>query len=446
MTTFPDLGMRSMPPPNDGPVSLEMKIADADLMAIVSLSSVAQAVETRTSGTKTGYIGALKFTFNVHETLIATDGRSLNQVVAMVGSLQAYAQRSDAEARAAIMAAQRDTQWDNRQAVVFLAKSSIEFPGTSSDDLYFMSYIGSLDGLGDGYSLASKRNQLWLPEARTGAGDGGGGTASASAAPRRFLTGVPQQVPSTAPRTANIANDTETPSILLSELKATVTRIRAEQSPSEAYAKCVSGKYEREYYQRVFAARGREYAPLETFESGIHSGLKAGTDVLNDTRKIVVDLDGWEARSTLLGTDAALFRIGETTKTSSGTFGALNSLNAKKEDIRYHWHTQPLETVRPLPSGVYNLIWKYNRAEYVLCDPGYFHNYPITITVTAPSGALHEAFFDPVTDGSAIAADSTNGILKPASFTDTNNASASLQRIEWASGTVKVKVSPHTGL
>ena len=55
------------------------------------------------------------------------------------------------------------------------------------------------------------------------------------------------------------------------------------------------------------------------------------------------------------------------------------------------------------------------------------------VHVTAPDDVLHEAFFDPVTDGSAIAADSTNGILKPVSFTDANNASASLQRIAWAS-------------
>ena len=45
-----------------------------------------------------------------------------------------------------------------------------------------------------------------------------------------------------------------------------------------------------------------------------------------------------------------------------------------------------------------------------------------------------------------MAADSANGQLEPTAFTDPNNASATLQRIEWASGTVKVKVSPHTGL
>lgn len=62
------------------------------------------------------------------------------------------------------------------------------------------------------------------------------------------------------------------------------------------------------------------------------------------------------------------------------------------------------------------------------------------------SSDTHEAFFDPVTVGSSVAADSSNGQLKPASFTDANGASATIQRIEWESGAVKLTLSPHTGL
>ncbi len=73
------------------------------------------------------------------------------------------------------------------------------------------------------------------------------------------------------------------------------------------------------------------------------------------------------------------------------------------------------------------------------------------MTVNAPGGALHEAFFDPVTDGTAVAADTTNGVLKPAMFTDVNGASATLERIAWEpevgeSGTVRLQVDPPTGL
>ena len=73
------------------------------------------------------------------------------------------------------------------------------------------------------------------------------------------------------------------------------------------------------------------------------------------------------------------------------------------------------------------------------------------MTVNAPAGTLHEAFFDPVTDGTAVAADDSNGVLKPAAFTDANGASATLERIAWepdvgGSGTVKLQVNPPTGL
>ena len=84
------------------------------------------------------------------------------------------------------------------------------------------------------------------------------------------------------------------------------------------------------------------------------------------------------------------------------------------------------------------------------CD-GYTIRYEWTVTVNAPEGTLHEAFFDPVTDGTAVAADSTNGALDPATFTDANSGSATIERIAWEpgtgeSGTVKLKLSPHNGM
>ena len=87
---------------------------------------------------------------------------------------------------------------------------------------------------------------------------------------------------------------------------------------------------------------------------------------------------------------------------------------------------------------------------FALCD-GWTIRYEWTVTVNAPEGTLHEAFFDPVTDGTAVAADSTNGVLSPATFTDANGASATIERIAWepgtgGSGTVKVKLSPHDSM
>ena len=107
-------------------------------------------------------------------------------------------------------------------------------------------------------------------------------------------------------------------------------------------------------------------------------------------------------------------------------------------------------TTRPLPGRAYNFHFNHRGPYFSRCD-GDTIRYEWTVTVNAPAGTLHEAFFDPVTVGTAVAADTTNGVLKPATFTDANGASATLERIAWEpevgeSGTVKLQVNPPTGL
>ena len=446
-TTFPTLGMHFSVPPYYGQATMERRIADADIIAIVSLASSTTAVETLTYEGQNGYVGALKFTFTVEELLKSPAGSSPTQIVAMVSSLQGYAERSDAQAKAEKMARERDTQWDDRQAIVFLATHSLKFPGSLSDDLHFMSYVDYTYGLGDRYSIASIRNQLWLPEARDS--DNGGGNTARTPQERRFLTGIAQEVPDITYKATTVF--TESTSIALSEFRATVARIEAELAgQSEAYQDCVRENYERLQKVALWAARGDDFMSPETFTAEIGSGEKAGTEIIYNTRKIILGPNGWESRTELLGADAALFRIGETTKSDIATVGALNSINAQKQGIERTWHVQPMETVRPLPSCFYSFTWKYHRAEYVLCAPDVFYNHTVNVNVAAPIGTVHEALFDPVTLRQAqgrlpdVGADSSNGKLEPAAFTDANGAAATIQRIEWAAGTVKV--SPHTGL
>ncbi len=109
-------------------------------------------------------------------------------------------------------------------------------------------------------------------------------------------------------------------------------------------------------------------------------------------------------------------------------------------------------TGRPLPAGTYRYKSYYQMEDYIPCDffPYYSYSHH-KVVVTAPKGTLHELFFDPVNLGSG---DATNGVLKPATFTDTNGASAMIQSIEWEAsstgsgqaGTVKITLSPHNGL
>ena len=67
------------------------------------------------------------------------------------------------------------------------------------------------------------------------------------------------------------------------------------------------------------------------------------------------------------------------------------------------------------------------------------------VTVTAPAGTLHEAFFDPVTVGTAVKADGSNGVLKPTSFT-VGSTSTELTSLEWASNQVVLTLGTHVSL
>ena len=106
-----------------------------------------------------------------------------------------------------------------------------------------------------------------------------------------------------------------------------------------------------------------------------------------------------------------------------------------------------ISTVRPMLGGEYSFdiqeSWPVDRP----CN--YVFSNEVTVTVTA-GGALHEFFFDPVTVGSAIGADSTNGVLKPASFTGADGSTTTISSMAWepsttrsgpTSGSVKVEVA-----
>ena len=424
--------------------SMEERIVGADLIAIARMTNVEKAVETVDYyGESSGYVGALKFTFRISEILKSPAGSSPTEVIGMVSSTYPFETRAEAETVAQKMFSGRDTQWDNRNALIFLASSSLHYPATAAENVYFMSFIDYFTGIGDSYSIASLDLRIWLPEAQTVAGAGGASTQ------RRFLTAVPEQATASGGPAGASASTAETPSVALSELRIDITRLVAEQRANShiGYQLCIYEKYRGKRISAEFAAEGRgSHDPERTFNQEIASGAPAGTEVLKDTWKSVMEAGVWESQSELQGPNAGLFRLGALVNPDPTSHWWGTPIFAVKQKIEFTYYDEPIQTVRPLPVGVYDLTWKHTRSKYVLCAPELSLNHTVNVTVTAPAGTLHEAFFDPVTDGSAVAADSTNGILKPASFTNANSASASLQRIEWASSTVKVKVSPHTGL
>ena len=96
-----------------------------------------------------------------------------------------------------------------------------------------------------------------------------------------------------------------------------------------------------------------------------------------------------------------------------------------------------LVLARPLPAGEYHVNDHMQHHDDFPCNfvPDTYSKW--TVTVTAPAGTVHEAFFDPVAIGAAVGADSSNGVLKPAAFT-VGGASATITSLKWESGVVRM--------
>ena len=133
---------------------------------------------------------------------------------------------------------------------------------------------------------------------------------------------------------------------------------------------------------------------------------------------------------------SALFDIAAGDSTVSDRDG-----DGEYDTIKYD---EMIRLARPLPAGEYRFELKESWPNYALCN--FVISNEWTVTAVAPEGVLHEALFDPVTDGSAVAADNSNGVLKPASFTDAGGATTTIERIEWEAETVNLKLTPHTAL
>ncbi len=293
----------------------------------------------------------------------------------------------------------------------------------------------------DLYSLDSKYFRKWLPGATTAS------AASDSASDgREFLL----DVPSPTGKADGAGTSSATPKISLGELKKRIKDIAAEVDAgdgSEAYRKCVLGKYEMERLIRHFRELdGSDYYDKSPVTSTLASGQPSGT-VLHEGQNYGI-YPNTMAKTWFEGADSALLAVmhGEATPYEIDHDGILT---AGADGIEY---TESLTTARPLPAGKYSIVRREVWARFLACNHVLDHDW--TITVTAPSGTLHEMFFDPVVVGTAVAADATNGALKPRAFTGASGAAATISRIAYEppssgsgqSGVVKVNVTPDGAL
>ena len=112
------------------------------------------------------------------------------------------------------------------------------------------------------------------------------------------------------------------------------------------------------------------------------------------------------------------------------------------DPARYSYEYAPN---RPLPAGLYTTALSYQFPEDMPCGFRRASPFETQVTAEAPAGTLHEAFFDPVTVGTAVKADGSNGVLKPTSFT-VGSTTTDLTSLEWSNNKVVLTLDPRVSL
>ena len=406
-----------------GPETLEERIAGADAIVRAQLLSASPAAERRSDPTH--YIGVVELRFQVLEYL---RGSGAGELVALIDDVGIHYDSSGKalEGGKAIRDG-RDTQWDSREAILFLFDAE-DLPSTQQADRYWLGAVSTYPRYegDDGYTITSYHSKRWLPAAAAG---GASGARGASGGGQRFLLDAPA-ASGGASGARGASGKSAAPTITLTDLKAKVAandREVAAGGGSEAYKECL---YLKHWWERRARYMKEHYGPFEDGrdyfyirdDSAINSGLPAGTRAFTDP-------NGGEGETappglgaiTITGRDAELFRT-------------------KRPGVA--------DTVRPLPAGEYRFYYGYLPREYVICDgepEEEKKRHEVFVAVTAPTGTVHEAFFDPVSIGAAVGADATNGVLTPSAFT-IGSVSTTLQSLKWQGGSVTLELSPAASL
>ena len=417
---------QSAPAPYYGPTSIEERILSSVAVVRARLTNIGtEVVTTTTEQWNEDYYVAIKFHLSVREYLY---GSGADTIIAYWVSHGRFSTAEEAEnLTEEYFLSRRDAQWDNRDAVLFLGDGSNEtFPAIAQPpNIYLLAVGGPIRG-DNSHFLDDKYDRRWLPAASA---------TTTTSASQKFL--LEQPVEGSTPST-----------ITLGDLKARIAAIVAEINAgdgSENYKQCLLNKYALKRLERVRMSGSGPSAQYRNFEprwdGAFTSGQPAGAKLYEyEDRGLIEIVNGAEEKTKLWldGHNAALFSVKEMNHRP-----VTHSPNKTRFDFS-------VVSVRPIPAGTYE--FNHNYGTHIDC--GNTSTFALTANVTAPDGVLHELFFDPVTVGSAVKADATNGVLKPASFTDTNVGPATLSSISYEpsstgsgqAGTVKIEVTPDDAL
>ena len=417
----------------DRPPTLDWQILDSERIVIANFVSATAAVETLPPETP-GYRPMHVLRFRASEYLKGT-GPSEFTVEVVDHSPEwhrerrngVYATEAEALVRATATLAERNTAWDDRSGVLFLrgpfssvasqsSESSETRSGTETNQVFVLTNQRRTNQSFSDYTVDTL-GRGWLPAseaASSGTRSTGGGsdTTTSQISDTEFITDGTAQPP---------------PVISASQLRTRISEIEAMLNAGDgsiAYTGCVYGKLVRPWYYQ-------DWEPGPPRRVSIASAAAAGTEFGNrrDTGEQAYDTDEWY----FTGERAELFEVGIRDTDDNPGNGFNNSYR----------------TARPLVAGEYQLQLHNQIEPQKPCnfrkphdEPGHFLYH---VTVTAPAGTLHEAFFDPITVGTAVKADGSNGVLKPTSFT-VGGTATELTSLEWSSNQVVLTLGTHVSL
>lgn len=421
-TATPIIHTYGPPPFSFAPVPLEQRIYFAPTIVRAALLSGEPSIETVVGnpGVAPTYKAVHRYQFNVIEYL---RGGGPEEITVRYRSNDAYLTEEEAWGIAKRSFEFRNASWDDREAVLFLiGQNQSGVSGASGQQPQTFQF--PTWAWGEFQYTVDTLNRVWLPSAQASGAAG----QSADEEARSYLTG------NSAGDAGGVTGSGETSSrISLAELRSKITAASADLLAGreiEGYEECLDRKFAYEQDRHAEAIRGESSQQYEVREE-IESGAAWWTEV-DRLRFASYEVAGKEYnRIWLEGADKALF---------------FAEIDDDDKDYR-NGFSELVATARPLPAGVYRAEIHGQHALYIPCNfvPGDAHD-PLVVTVTAPPGTPHEAFFDPIAIGSAIGADGTNGVLKPTEFTANGTATA-IQSLKWdPTGIVTLTLSSNASL
>ena len=419
--------------PFDRLASLEEVILESEVIARVTYLRNQGSIMSH----RWGWMALLEFRFEVHEYL---KGSGPDEIGAFIVAY--YGTEEHAQWARPLLAAAHDSRWDDREAIVFLNyPDELDLPShqLGAGQYWLANVGGGIPGYSDGYSVASDRSKLWLPEATQTTQTGPGGSAtngqsSKATTPQLFMLEAPSGA-SGGSGVRSASSAAAGPTISLGDMKSRITTLEAEANAggTPEYRSCVETYYQDR--RRTLESIARVGQISHRWNFSIDSGLPAGTVVKEFRSFVAPSPDSFGGRMWYEGPDRDFMQFKHVNFVTSTRFGGL------------YEYTLQLTTARPLAAKTYTLFPNWHLSETCGKDWSFAYNRQIlTLTVTATSTrTLHEAFFDPVDIGTAVGADSANGVLKPNAFS-LDGANTTISSLKWENGAVSMTLSPTASL